>query len=310
MDIKRDFLQEGYIMITENLTKSFKKKLAVDNLCISINKKQAYGLVGPNGAGKSTTLGMIATLIRPTLGDAFVEGYSIVTQERLVKQNIGFLPHSLEFPNPTPISNLILFSMLKGYTKNEAINISKEVIKKIGLEKYTETKVHQLSNGIKKLLGVAQAIMHNPPLLLLDEPFTGLDIKYKSIIRKIIIDQKKKSKIIISSHNLDEIEKICDVIGIINNGKLVLQDSVKKLRLRKNILTIVFDKIDNKTKVLFENIKGVKKVQKIQNTIQIQGKIDVFNKILHIIEKNDLKPISINRGNSIEEIYNEIESMK
>ena len=220
-----------------NLVKKFGKKAAVNKLNLNIPKGSVYGLIGLNGAGKTTTLSMIATLIIPTKGDIIVNEYSIKKEPDKVRQSIGLLPQDSEFyEHRTVLSNMEYYCNLKNVNTKEA----SEIIKKVGLDNVKNTKVTKLSHGMKKSLSLGQALIGNPKVLLLDEPFSGLDPLVRIKIREVIKEYAKKSTTLICSHDLNEIEKLCDRISIINNGVAVLEGKITNIKKKKKSLEQVF----------------------------------------------------------------------
>lgn len=297
------------ILETKDLRKDYKNNDGVFGIDIKITKNIVYGLIGPNGAGKTTTLGMLTTLIKPTGGDAFIDGKSVVHETDKVKDIIGFLPHETQFYiNKTMLKSLIFYARLSGYDKIEAEKKSMETIEKLGLLGNENKKISELSNGMKKLLGIAQAIIHKPKIVILDEPFTGLDAKTRIIMRNVINLLKKDTTIILSSHNLDEVEKLCDRIGIIKNGKIVIDDDVKKLKLVKHQITLEFTDIDKKIIAKLKKMKNVDKVVQNENQVILTFKHqdDNLNYVTTYLNKADINPISIKKGNTIEDIFIEV----
>lgn len=214
----------------KNLTKKYGNKVVVDNLSFSVMAGQIFGFVGPNGAGKSTTLKMIAGLTAPTEGCIYVNGYNIQRNFQSAMQELGAV---IEIPQLyTYLSgktNLKLFA--KFYGKN-AINRIDEIVALVGMENHIDEKVSTYSLGMKQRLGIAQALLNKPKLLILDEPTNGLDpdgiVEIRNILRKLAT--KEHIAIIISSHNLAELEQICDSVALINKGKLIDFKTMNELK--------------------------------------------------------------------------------
>ncbi len=295
----------------KNLTKVYKRKKTTNGIFdinLDIKKNTVFGLIGPNGAGKTTTFGIIATLIRPNSGDASIDGVSVVKQPNKVKDLIGYLSHeSVFYSDMTVMDNLLLYARLSGISRKDAKTTAEKLIKEVGLEKDSDKEVSKISNGGKKKLGIAQAVVNNPKLLLLDEPFSGLDVNTKVEIRNIIKKIKKNAMIIISSHNLGEIEKLCEKVAIINNGKIIIENNVKKLKLSKNQITIELEKTTKSIITKIKKLSGVKNVVEENNKIIISfsTKGDNLQKVSSLLSKNKINPISIKRGNSIEDVFME-----
>lgn len=205
----------------KNLTKFYGQKRVVNDLSFSLYPGQIFGFVGPNGAGKSTTIKMITGLANSSSGDVRISGYSINKSFKKAIENIGAV---VEMPQLygylSGEKNLKLYASFYG---KQAIKRIPQIVKLVGMENRIKEKVSTYSLGMKQRLGIAQALLGKPNLLILDEPTNGLDPNGIVEIRKILkaLAKKEKMTIIISSHNLAELEQTCDIIGIINNGDLI-----------------------------------------------------------------------------------------
>ena len=215
----------------KNLTKYYGQKRVVNDLSFSLYSGQIFGFVGPNGAGKSTTIKMITGLANCSSGDVRIGGYSINKSFTKAISDIGAV---VEMPQLygylSGEKNLKLYASFYG---KQAIKRVPEIVKLVGMENRIKEKVSTYSLGMKQRLGIAQALLNKPNLLILDEPTNGLDPNGIVEIRKIlkVLAEKEKMTIIISSHNLAELEQTCDIIGIINNGDFTLSIYTKSLHL-------------------------------------------------------------------------------
>lgn len=233
----------GYIIETKNLTKVYGEQKSVDNLSIHVKKGRIYGLLGRNGAGKTTTMKMLLGLTKPTGGTIEIFGQNIKTNEKKVLPRIGSLIESPGFyPNLTGTENLEIFAKLRGVPKKTAV---KDALEVVGLPFKDKKLFSQYSLGMKQRLAIALAIMHDPELLILDEPINGLDPIGIAEVRKFIRDlcDVQGKTIIISSHILSEISLLADDIGIIDQGKLLEEGSLEDLEGRngKYIRFVVSD---------------------------------------------------------------------
>lgn len=209
------------VLNVKNLTKIYGQKKVVNNLSFSLYPGQIFGFVGPNGAGKSTTIKMITGLAPISNGEVRICGYSIDNSFSKAITNIGAVIEMPQlYPYLTGEKNLKLYASFYG---KKAINRIPQIVKLVGMENRIKEKVSTYSLGMKQRLGIAQALLNKPNLLILDEPTNGLDPNGIVEIRKILkaLAEKEKITIIISSHNLAELEQTCDIIGIINNGNLI-----------------------------------------------------------------------------------------
>jgi len=210
-----------------------KKKVAVKDLSFDVYKGEVFGLLGPNGAGKTTTLRMLATLIKPDSGDAIIDGASIQKQETEVRSKIGFLTSELkleEFFTPNYLYDF--FSSLYGVDPEIRDKRKQKLFEKFGIHKFAEVSVKNLSTGMKQKVSLVISLVHDPDIIIFDEPTNGLDVLTARVVTDFLIEQKEQGKtIIVSTHIFSLIEKICDRVGIIINGKMVLCDTLEKITM-------------------------------------------------------------------------------
>ncbi len=217
------------VLTVQNLTKEYGNKRVVDNVNFSVFAGQIFGFVGPNGAGKSTTIRMITGLTPITNGDVRICGYSIKYAYKKAIENIGGI---IEMPQLYPylsgMKNLKILASFYGKAASTRIN---QIVKLVGMENRIHDKVSTYSLGMKQRLGIAQALLGKPKLLILDEPTNGLDpngiVEMRHILRTLA--EKENMAIIISSHNLAELEQMCDVIGLINNGRIIEHKTMREI---------------------------------------------------------------------------------
>jgi ABC-2 type transport system ATP-binding protein len=220
----------GDAIIIENLTKYYNDFLALDKLSLRVAEKENIGLLGPNGAGKSTTLKILCALIRPTSGKAYVDGIDVTEQPEKALANIGAIIETPEFYSYlTPEDNLSYFGRLRGMKGETLTRRIKEVIALVKLEKWGKIKIEKFSRGMKQRLGLAQSLLHDPPVLILDEPSLGLDPRGVVEFREIIKGVGKEKTVFFASHQLAEVALICNQVAIINNGQLLAYDSIAEL---------------------------------------------------------------------------------
>jgi len=217
-----------YSIETINLMKRYKQKLAVDSLHLRVPQDSVFCLVGENGAGKTTTLSMISGVVRPTLGNVKILDRDI-QKTNVIKESVGIELQNSNFEmNNTVMENLLYLAALKGVPKEKRKDTCKEIIKKINLEEYENNKIRELSHGTVKMLGIGQTLLGNPKIILLDEPSAGLDPKVFHDLKRLIKGMKNKT-VLLTSHNLDFVSEVCDYVGIVHNGHLMIQDKIKKL---------------------------------------------------------------------------------
>ena len=278
------------ILKCENLKKQVKNKVIVENLSFSMNKGDVVGFIGPNGAGKTTTIKLILGLIKLTEGKIYINGYDI--QKNFIKamEKVGAI---VETPD--------LYMYLSGYdnlklTANNYKNITKkridEVIKLVGLENRIKDKVSTYSLGMRQRLGIAEAIINNPELLILDEPTNGLDIEGMIEIRNLIKELSNEGiAILISSHNLTEIDNLCNRIIAIKNGKIVTNDTIDNFKTFSNETTYILelDHLDNLEQILLKYKYEI--ISK--NKIRVYISKDQITNLMETLIKNNYQTYSL-----------------
>jgi ABC-2 type transport system ATP-binding protein len=221
------------VIETRDLTKRFKDVVAVDSLSMEVRKGEIYGFLGPNGAGKSTTIKMIMGLFRPTSGEAFINGRPVNDIGTVLRRSIGFLPEKISFyDNLTPIQTLNFFCELRRVDRS----IVPSLIKEVGLADAANRKVGTFSKGMTQLLGIAQAMIGNPSIYIMDEPTEGLDARWVRMVREKLRELNDGgATIVFSSHILSEVQALCDRVAIINKGHLVAEDTIENISEHLNI---------------------------------------------------------------------------
>ncbi len=205
-----------------------KKKVAVDGLSFTANRGEIFGLLGPNGAGKTTTLRMLATLIRPDAGDATVDGVSIVSAPSEVRARIGFLTSELKLEDFfTPSYLFDFFSDLHGVAPAVAAARKSELFARFGIDRFAEVKVANLSTGMKQKVSLVVSVVHDPDIIIFDEPTNGLDVLTARTVTDFLEELRARGKtVLLSTHIFSLVEKLCDRVGIIIDGRMVACDTL------------------------------------------------------------------------------------
>jgi ABC-2 type transport system ATP-binding protein len=216
----------------EELVKNYGDKTAVRGLSFEVKPGEVYGLLGPNGAGKTTTLKIVTGLLDPTEGSVSVFGLNPVNDAVRVKSMLGYVPETVQLYDSLSIREFLQFvASIRRMDPQTANTRARELIKAFDLEKYFDTPAMALSAGTKQKVAVISALIHNPPLLILDEPMSGLDVRSSRILKDhLTYHIKRGGAILFSTHIMEVAERICTRVGIINQGKLVAEGTVKELR--------------------------------------------------------------------------------
>jgi ABC-2 type transport system ATP-binding protein len=258
------------IIQTMNLSRSFGEILAVDRISISINQGEVFGLLGPNGAGKTTTVRMLAALLEPTSGEAYVAGFQIGKEDQKIRRKIGLLPEAPGLYDAlTAEQNLAFYGAM--YSVEEISRQIKRYLELLGLWNRRHEPVATFSKGMRQKLAIARALLHEPEVLFLDEPTSGLDPQAARLVREFITGLKGEGRtIILCTHNLEEADRLCDRVAVVNGHVLAL-DSPKVLRRKIFGRKVVFHLIEAKAE--FEQVvlpfDFVSEVQVVENKILV-----------------------------------------
>lgn len=219
------------------ITKQFKKVKAVDNVSFTVNNGEIVGLLGENGAGKTTTLRMLATMLKISEGKAIINGYDASKEPYKVRGEIGILFGGDVglYDRLTARENMMYFAKLNGMSDEEAKGSIANLSNQLEMQDYMDKRVGKFSRGMKQKVSVGRSIVHNPSVVLFDEPTTGLDVSAARIVQDFILSCKKQNKaVVFSSHSMSEVEKLCDRVVIIHKGKLIEQGTIKELKEKYN----------------------------------------------------------------------------
>lgn len=289
-----------------NISKSYGTQKALDGISFSVKKGEIVGFLGPNGAGKSTLMKILTTYISADEGTASVNGHNVNTDQKAVQLSIGYLPEHNPLYLDLYVREYLAFNADVYKVAKERIE---EVIVLTGLSPESHKKISQLSKGYRQRVGLANALLHNPDVLILDEPTTGLDPNQLVEIRNVIKNAGKDKTIFLSTHIMQEVEAICDRVIIINNGKIVTDKKIENLTAGKEqVIEVEFD-----FRVEEEAIAGIPHLKSWINThdmtweLTFSSETDMRPAVFDFAHDNGLKTLQLNLKNkNLETVFREM----
>ncbi|MFE3868053.1 gliding motility-associated ABC transporter ATP-binding subunit GldA [Flavobacterium sp. LS2P90] len=290
-----------------NISKSYGAQKALDNISFSVNKGEIVGFLGPNGAGKSTLMKILTTYINADEGSAMVNGHDVNSNQKAVQLSIGYLPEH----NPLYLDLYVReYLAFNADVYKVAKSRIEEVIQLTGLTTESHKKIGQLSKGYRQRVGLANALLHNPDVLILDEPTTGLDPNQLIEIRNVIKNAGKDKTVFLSTHIMQEVEAICDRVIIINNGKIVADKKLDNLISadKEQIIEVEFDyKIEEQAIAKIPNLKSFKNTHDFSWELTFVSDKDMRPAVFDFAHDNGLKTLQLNQKNkNLEAVFREI----
>jgi len=294
----------------ENITKTYGEQKALNKVSFTIEKGEIVGFLGPNGAGKSTMMKILTAFLPASEGDAFVNGFEVTKDDIEVKKSVGYLPEHNPLYLEMYVREYLLFNAgIYNIPKSEVEN----VIEKTGLTPEANKKIGQLSKGYRQRVGLANALLHNPEVLILDEPTTGLDPNQLIEIRQLIKNMGKEKTVLLSTHIMQEVEAICDRVIIINKGEIVLDKNLADLKNSKQqIIEVEFD-----YRVEEIALQKIPKIEKVENTVgfvyqlYFETEQDMRGKVFDFAHDNGLKILQLHQKNTtLEKLFSELTIQK
>ncbi|EOS8339883.1 ABC transporter ATP-binding protein [Vibrio parahaemolyticus] len=295
-----------YALEIEQLRKTYAGGFeALKGISLQVKKGDFYALLGPNGAGKSTTIGIISSLVNKTSGVAKVFGYDIDTDLELAKQNLGLVPQEFNFNQFETVDQIVIQQAgYYGVSKILAKERAEKYLKKLDLWEKRKERARNLSGGMKRRLMIARALMHEPKLLILDEPTAGVDIELRRSMWDFLkeINQQQGITIILTTHYLEEAEMLCRNIGIINRGELIENTTMKALLSKLSVETFILD-IETDGEV--PELNGVNRQSLIDGSLEIElDKSQGLNAVFAQLTEHGVKVLSMrNKANRLEELF-------
>ena len=298
----------------KNVTKKYGNQNALDKISFEITKGEIVGFLGPNGAGKSTSMKIITCFIPQTNGEVKVCGLDVNEEPIKVKRKIGYLPEHNPLYLDMYVKEYLLFIARLHKVKSKKERVA-EMIKSVGLEMEQHKKIGALSKGYRQRVGLAQAMLHNPEVLILDEPTSGLDPNQLVEIRELIKTFGKDKTILLSTHIMQEVEAICDRIIIINDGKIIADEKTSEIQskvVKKQVIKVEFD--TNVSRAKLNSITGVASAKEVSDKIWIlESKTDrdIRKEISKFAQTNNLLVLAMQKEDeSLENVFKELTSKK
>jgi ABC-2 type transport system ATP-binding protein len=290
-----------------NISKSYGDQKALDAVSFSVKKGEIVGFLGPNGAGKSTLMKILTTYIAADEGSATVNGFEVNSNQKAVQLSVGYLPEHNPLYLDLYVREYLAFNAEVFKVEKSRIN---EVIELTGLTTESHKKIGQLSKGYRQRVGLANALLHNPDVLILDEPTTGLDPNQLVEIRNVIKNVGKDKTVFLSTHIMQEVEAICDRVIIINNGKIVTDKKLDKLISsdKEQVIEVEFDfKIEEEAVAKIPHLKSYKNVHDRVWELTFISETDMRPIVFDFANENGLKTLQLNQKNkNLEAIFREI----
>lgn len=296
----------------KNISKKFDSLLAVNDISFTIKKGEIVGLLGPNGAGKTTTLKMIAGVFPPSKGSIFIDNQDLDKKANLIKKNIGYLPEDNPLYNEMTVEEFLKFwAEIKQISQNELDEALKFVVKRANIASVYFRQISELSKGFRQRVGLSQAILTKPDILILDEPTEGLDPNQRKEIKNLIKELGKNRTVIIASHVLTEISQIAQRMIIINKGQIVSDDTVERLKQAKSGIDLVEVEIKGKSVMSrLGSLKGVLKVEKLSLNkflVEADAKKDIRSDIFELAKKNSWTVLGmVKKEQELEDVFSKL----
>ena len=302
------------MLVIKNLEKSYGKFKALNGLNLEIKKGEIFGFIGPNGAGKSTTMKIVAGLLSPDSGEVYVDGIDAIKNNKALKDKIGYMPDFFGvYDNLKAIEYLEFYASIYGIVGEKARTLGMELLELVNLQDKYDSNVDGLSRGMKQRLCLARCLVHNPEILLLDEPASGMDPRARFEMKGILKNLKEMGKtIIVSSHILPELGEICTNIGIIKNGVIVSQGTVDEImRQAAGISPFVITVMDNPEKAIevLREIPEVNEISLDENkiTASVSGGDKEGREVLKALVLRDIPVIGFTRAvGNLEDVFIQI----
>ena len=300
----------------KNVTKRFGSKTAVDSISFEVKKGEIIGFLGPNAAGKTTTMRMITGFFPPTSGEVIVAGVDILKEPLRAKEKIGYMPENVPVYKEMDVYSYLKFiAEIKGVARDKVEASVQKAMRETGLTDVSRSIIAKLSKGYRQRVGLAQAIMNDPEVLVLDEPTVGLDPKQIREIRELIKNMRGERTIILSTHILPEVAMTCDRVIVINHGKIIAQDEVKNLTDPSSKAVSIYLEVEAPEQKVIAELKKISGVSEVRSessvsegvngfTVTTDGESDIRRDVVARIMKNNWGLLEFRRKQmSLEDVF-------
>lgn len=304
-------MEDGSAIKVSDLTRYYGQLLAVDHLNFDVRKGECFGFLGPNGAGKTTTISMLTTMLTPSEGTAQIQGCDIIKDPYGARENTGVVPeNSNVYVELSAWDNLMFSGELYGIPRRQRENRGEELLKILGLNEKRRNPSREFSKGMRRRLTIAMALIHNPAVLFLDEPTTGLDVQSSIVIRQLLRQLSTEGvTIFLSTHQMEEANQLCDRVAIINHGKIAATDTPENLRQTMQSVQSVVVSFANPTDILLDQLvklEGVLEVQKDGDKFRLytESPGELVPVVVDFARGHELKLVSLScLGPSLEDVF-------
>ena len=303
-------MSNNIVLRTESLRKEFGNLVAVNDLSLEVHEGEIFGFLGPNGAGKSTSINMMCGLLQPTSGSLFLKGQKVAGGDKSLRTKVGVCPqHLVLWTKLTCKEQLIHIAEMYGVKSSTAKQRADKLLSDMGLEAKKNKLAGTLSGGMQRRMNIILALMHDPEIIVLDEPEAGLDPQSRILVRDYIKSLAKNKTVILTTHNMDEAERVCNHVAIIDHGTLLALDTIENLKKKnraENILEIEFENENCAVNAQKDLNKFEIKMNLVNNHLLITDNtiFDKLPEILKTLKDDSLKVCEIKlRENSLEDIF-------
>jgi len=296
-------MKEVFLLLeTTDLKKTFKNKVAVDNVNLYLEKGESVGLLGPNGAGKSTTISMISSLIKPTSGEVLWHGKSVVKNPNIIRDVLGVVPQEIAiYEELTAYENLQFFGRIYGLKGKALEQKIDETLKIVGLEDRKKDLVKTFSGGMKRRINIAVALLHEPEFIIMDEPTVGIDPQSRNYILEMVrkLNEEKGMTVLYTSHYMEEVERLCDRIYIMDHGKIIATGTKEELTSILSSEEKIVIELDRPYPNFVEKLEQNEKILQVSVSekgidLIVPKNSQLLGEIFHIAEKLDVQIVHVN----------------